>query len=93
NGATLLDTLFYGTYTNVFTNDTISFGQGASFTLPGWGYKIYRHENTITRIAGGFDPSQEFVLDQNYPNPFNPTTTIRYTLPKVSDVVLKIYNS
>ncbi|MBN2007958.1 carbohydrate binding domain-containing protein [candidate division KSB1 bacterium] len=35
---------------------------------------------------------KDFTLEQNYPNPFNPTTNIRFSLKKASEVKLVLYN-
>jgi hypothetical protein len=41
--------------------------------------------NPVNSFAGNYE------LKQNYPNPFNPATNIRFTLPKLVNVTLKIY--
>ena len=55
--------------------------------------RLYGREvDFISNIAEPKTDVKSFGLYQNYPNQFNPKTTIEFTLPKTSDVTLKIFN-
>jgi Secretion system C-terminal sorting domain len=55
------------------------------------GFRIYGTVTGVSENAGVF-PGQ-FTLCQNYPNPCNPSTTIRYGLPRRSQVTLTVFNT
>ncbi len=54
---------------------------------------IWNFRTTTSGITnlGGVIPT-EFKLYNNYPNPFNPSTTIRFDIPKNTDVKIKVYD-
>lgn len=66
--------------------------QNSNFILrAGFWYQTRHLITSVDRLPETNLPA-EFLLWQNYPNPFNPSTTISYTVPKRSQVTLKIYD-
>ncbi len=79
------------------------FGLSSIITNEGYGYVEYYNliaAQIDTSIYGQFITSIEhdenvtgFVLYQNYPNPFNQTTKIKFSLDKIENIKIEVYNT
>ncbi len=61
-------------------------------TVHGFGGTLIVDKPIISGAATPQAVPEGYTLFQNYPNPFNPTTKIRFYIPQLSFVTLKVYD-
>ena len=83
--------------TNFRSDTSVAEGDDPSYA---WGITVANQALKFLEWAGyvldvkpvdGVTPTT-YSLRQNYPNPFNPNTTINFSIPEQSKVVIKVYN-
>jgi len=85
--------VFVASFPGIVSSDGESFTMVTSNSSDvGIYFGIAKSDFTGVIPENNIELPEYFALKQNYPNPFNPNTTIRYILPKSSNVSLKVYN-
>jgi len=82
------------TYTDLYLNSFATYRKDnfINLWLAGYGFQVLYTNDYITSTKIDNNLISRFNINQNYPNPFNPSTTIKYEIPKESNVTIKIFD-
>ena len=76
----------YSVITQGLGKQSLNRSSSNTTTITNGKFRMSAHAEKIIKLP------TEYMLGQNYPNPFNPSTVIKYSLPKASDVRLSVYD-
>ena len=80
-------------YIDSLLPDPVYFNLRAEITANGW---LYWTDSIFVVIPTDVEEEVSiplsYTLTQNYPNPFNPGTTIKYSIPTQSKVIIKVFD-
>lgn len=86
--------------TNWISQDTYRMLTSVYFTDSNNGWAVGANGTILHTTNGGVSfiddvttQPTEFILSQSYPNPFNSSCAIRYSIPQLSQVSLKVFNT
>lgn len=86
-----IDTLFnqiYGLASLYFTDPNTGYVVGGNGVI----LKTTTGGNLMGIVPIGKEIPREFSLAQNFPNPFNPLTTIKFDIPKESNITITVFD-
>jgi hypothetical protein len=92
DGAVILPTSAHRVVADIDGDAWAVYGNGPGYYPSGYDIRVARITSPPTSVNSNLQQPSIFALRQNYPNPFNPSTSISYSVPTQSYVIVAIFD-